>query len=297
MAPTARRRIPDYHLYGEAPRVHDERTLHVESIEARSARHQWRIDAHQHRSLNQLMLVIDGGGIAAAEGRIAHFDPPALVLVPSGTVHGFEFEPHTHGYVVTLSDELLMEAARREPALTPLFRAPQTLSLPARHRSTGALVHAVQLLAAEHAAREPGRALALEGAMSLLLVDVLRAVQAAPVPEADSPSGRHRELAARFRAAIEASFRRGTTIPAYARELQVSESQLRKACLEATGRPPIHLLHARIMLEAKRQLFYTSRPIAEIAFALGFDDPAYFSRFFTRRAGKSPRAFRADAGA
>jgi AraC family transcriptional activator of pobA len=46
------------------------------------------------------------------------------------------------------------------------------------------------------------------------------------------------------------------------------------------------------MLEAKRQLHYTSNPISEIAFALGFDDPAYFTRFFTRQAGCSPRAFR-----
>jgi AraC family transcriptional activator of pobA len=63
-------------------------------------------------------------------------------------------------------------------------------------------------------------------------------------------------------------------------------------CLAATGQSPIQLIHARIVLEAKRQLHYTDRPINEIAFALGFDDPAYFTRFFTRLSGASPRAFR-----
>ena len=59
-----------------------------------------------------------------------------------------------------------------------------------------------------------------------------------------------------------------------------------------THQPPIQLLHARILLEAKRQLVYTPLPIAEIAYRLGFTEPAYFSRFFSQRVGMSPRRYR-----
>ena len=48
------------------------------------------------------------------------------------------------------------------------------------------------------------------------------------------------------------------------------------------------MLHDRLMLEAKRCLIYTAWTIAEVGYALGFEDPAYFSRFFSRRAGVSP---------
>ena len=78
----------------------------------------------------------------------------------------------------------------------------------------------------------------------------------------------------------------------YAAALHVSESRLRSACLALTGQSPIQLIHARILLEAKRRLHYTDGPVQEIAYALGFEDPAYFTRFFSRRAGLSPRAFR-----
>jgi AraC family transcriptional activator of pobA len=37
-------------------------------------------------------------------------------------------------------------------------------------------------------------------------------------------------------------------------------------------------------------------PVAQVAFYLGFDDPAYFSRFFMRRMGLTPRAFRTRDG-
>lgn len=292
MVASSRRRIPNYFLYGEAPRAHDERTLHVEPIEARSARHHWRIDVHQHHSLNQLVLVLKGRGAAVAEGRVAHFEPPALALVPAGTVHGFEFEPHTVGVVVTIADEVLLEFTRREPGLNILFQAPVTLELPPAAAPRAALLRAARQLEREHANAAPGHTLAMEGALAVFLAEVLRAVQSL-TPAIDSPRGRHRELVARFRTAIEASFRHGSTIPGYARQLRVSESQLRNACLAATGQPPIHLVHARMMLEARRQLFHTSRPISEIAYALGFADPAYFTRFFTRRAGVSPRTFRA----
>ena len=49
------------------------------------------------------------------------------------------------------------------------------------------------------------------------------------------------------------------------------------------------------MLEARRALLYSNLSVAEIGYALGFADPGHFSRFFTRHAGQSPRAFRAAA--
>lgn len=49
------------------------------------------------------------------------------------------------------------------------------------------------------------------------------------------------------------------------------------------------------MIEARRDLVYTSLTIAQISFRLGFSDPAYFSRFFAKRAGLSPSDYRANA--
>jgi AraC family transcriptional activator of pobA len=74
--------------------------------------------------------------------------------------------------------------------------------------------------------------------------------------------------------------------------LHVSESRLRSTCLATTGQSPVQIIHARILLEAKRQLHYTDRAVREVAFALGFEDPAYFTRFFSRLSGVSPRLFR-----
>jgi AraC family transcriptional activator of pobA len=55
------------------------------------------------------------------------------------------------------------------------------------------------------------------------------------------------------------------------------------------------MLDQRAMLEAQRSLLYSSLSVAEIGYGLGFEDPAYFSRFFARHAGLSPVAFRKGA--
>jgi AraC family transcriptional regulator, transcriptional activator of pobA len=109
---------------------------------------------------------------------------------------------------------------------------------------------------------------------------------------ADPRSGHRRQLVARFSERVERRYRKGEPLTDYVAALNVSESRLRNACIAMTGQTPMQLLHARVLLEAKRQLLYTDEPVRAIAYALGFDDAAYFTRFFSRHAGLSPRAFR-----
>jgi AraC family transcriptional regulator, transcriptional activator of pobA len=291
MARAALRRIPAYFLYGEQRQDVPQRYLHVETIQARSARHHWKIGPHLHPLLHQVVLVSQGRGIARIEDSRLPFEPPALTFAPAGAVHGYDFEPGTVGFVITFAQGILEELRQRDPAVGQLFAAPHTLELPP-HASATAVLQDAQRLAAEHAQGGAGRALALEGWLALLLAHALRLSQAqGPWPGTSQP--RSRQLVTRFRALLESRLSSGLSVPQYAQALQVSEAQLRNACLAATGQPPVQIIHARLLLEAKRQLAYTALPVREIAYALGFEDAAYFTRFFTRRAGVSPRSYRA----
>ena len=44
--------------------------------------------------------------------------------------------------------------------------------------------------------------------------------------------------------------------------------------------------------DLRRLLRFSAVPVSEISYQLGFSDPAYFSRFFTRRAGMPPSQYR-----
>ncbi|MNY63232.1 HTH-type transcriptional activator Btr [compost metagenome] len=55
---------------------------------------------------------------------------------------------------------------------------------------------------------------------------------------------------------------------------------------------PLGVINARLLLEVKRELAYSSRSIKEIAHELGFSDEGYFSRFFRKHTQQTPSEFR-----
>ncbi len=285
------RRIQTYLLYGEPPRRIAGRMLHVETIEARSAKHRWKIDPHMHHVLHQMIFVLRGRGVVQAEGARAQYRPPAMIVIPAGSVHGFEFEPGTTGHVISISDELQKDLVQRDAGVGALFARPVTLEFHGAALRATDLAQGVRMLAREFHRSDSGHELAVQGWLEVVLANVLRLAQNLP-DASDAVTGRRRRLVARFSELIERRFRNSLSVPDYATLLNISETRLRTACLALTGQSPVHLIHARLLLEAKRQLHYTDNPVSEIAYAIGFADPAYFTRFFSRLTGLSPRAFR-----
>ncbi|TSD89195.1 helix-turn-helix domain-containing protein [Mycobacterium sp. KBS0706] len=278
--------IPNFFLYGEAPRTVDDRFLHLEALEDRSRPSGWTIRAHAHANLNHVFHFTRGGGVVRAEGQSIRLQAPCLLLMPAGVVHGFDFEPETVGSVLTVSDAALRELVRREPEFRPLFAAPAVIPV----ADQGFILASLGRLSRELAWLAPGRAAAVEALLVGILVEVLRLAQAgggetaAPGPQA--------LLVARFRERIEQHYRAHDEVEDYARALAVSPKQLWAACRRVAGAPPARLIQDRLLLEAKRLLLYTNVSVAEAAYALGFNDPAYFSRLFAKQTGRSPRDFR-----
>ncbi len=99
-------------------------------------------------------------------------------------------------------------------------------------------------------------------------------------------------LQRRFEALVEARYLEHRRVSDYAKELAVSTTHLSRVSRNATGYSALRIIEERMIREARRQLTYTNLTITEIAYALGYIDPAYFSRVFSRATGMSPREFR-----
>jgi len=95
-----------------------------------------------------------------------------------------------------------------------------------------------------------------------------------------------------FKELLERNFVTAKRPAEYARQLNVSTNYLNECVKKVTGHSVSHHIQQRVILEAKRLLFYSDRSVKEIATELGYDDYPYFSRLFTKVAGTTALAFR-----
>lgn len=99
-----------------------------------------------------------------------------------------------------------------------------------------------------------------------------------------------------FNTLLESSFTESKSVSYYADKYGMSVNGFSKKIKKLYGKSPSKLIQERLTLEAKKLLHLTHKNIKEIAYELGFDDEFYFSRYFKKEVGVSPKTFRTKVG-
>ncbi|MFN4153132.1 MAG: helix-turn-helix domain-containing protein [Paracoccaceae bacterium] len=273
--------IPVWQLYGEERPFPD--IAHVERIVDRAAGLEWRIAPHRHLHLHQLFVLTSGRIEISADAQVMRPEPPVVVNMPPGTVHGFRFSQGTEGFVLTLPTALFPElfgaGAEAAGAASRVFAA----------EAPEALVALFATLHRDHGQTAlPLRQTLLRGLVGQIVASVLGLLAAAD----DAPRGGDARMA-RFAALVAAHLRDRWSVAEYADAMALSPRHLSRICQQASGLSAGGYIEAHLIREACRQLVYTRMPVQALAFQLGFEDASYFSRVFQRGTGLSPSAYRA----
>ena len=280
--------VPSFFVYGEADRPLDVGFMHVETVMARKNVHLGVVEAHQHARMAQITFWTKGHGAYFIEDDRLDFRAPTVSFIPSGVVHGFTVEPkETDAIVVSIADS----------ALVPL-RSQTILSLDTPLLVTGTgdaadwirLSGTMQQLADEYRDGRPGMEKVLANLAAVALTEIARFGAAASTESKTS----HTILASEFRRLVDLHFRENWPVERYVTELGSTPHLLAKACQAAFSLSVKDFLSERRLLEAKRLLLFTVRPLEDIAYEIGLKDAAYFSRFFRQREGMPPSEWRAQ---
>lgn len=280
--------VPTYALYGEKNSNQPMDWLHCELIPARSSRFNWEIAAHRHANLFQILNMTRGRAECLIGDLWRPLKPPVAVLVMPGVVHGFRFSPDTDGHVLTLLADQALQFPGLAPQLRPLLAQSRIIDLPSE--AGPAVAQAVGAVVSDYAGSGVSRVGMIEAQLTVLLITLGRVLAA----DADALSpNRH---AAAFRALLDRHFREQRSVAFYASQLGISEVHLNRVCRASLGRSALGVVNQRLLVEARRDLTFTLLSVKEIAYSLGFQDPAYFTRFFTKQAGMTPTEFRRRSG-
>jgi len=281
--------LPTYPLYAEEAGIPPSDVMHAESIAERSSLHSWEIRPHRHEALFQVFHVESGTAEIVLDGQQHRLRGTGVITINPLAVHGFRWTSNVRGTVFTILESHVRHLLSQLDGLRDAVLQTRCAQLAPEHRR--AVSQAVAALSAEYAQHAPWRATAVDAAMTRLFVTLGRSLPAVHV-KASAVGDRAVAHVQRLRTLVDERFREQPTLSQFAAEIGITTTQLNRACRAVLGHAALAVLHARICLEAQRELAYTTLSIKHIAYNLGFSDAGYFTRFFERETGATPSAWR-----
>ena len=243
----------------------------------------WRSEAMRSHAHPVLYWFTRAQGRITVQGVTAGWGPNNAVLLPPGTMHGFDVVGQVQGWALHLPI-----ASAFAPPDQPVHLRLRDVRLQAE---LGAQIDNIRR---EIERPEGPSTRALDHHAGLLSVWLERT--AGPLWTGAEEGRRAADsLSAAYAALIERDVHRGRGVADFARELGVSPAHLNRSCRAASGRSASALLQDRVIFEARRLLGETRMPVKDVARALGYRSAAYFTRAFHTRTGQTPSDFRRKA--
>lgn len=248
----------------------------------------------------QLILVQDGRGWARVEDRQVELEPGSFLFYGPEQRHEVKAAPgavlHLIGLVFLFvqEDERCLDPHAPHAASSPFDykegppRCPLVPSPPlhVNTRLGGPVRRHCEALVAHFRAGSLDRPMETRGLLLLLFQAWLDAIHES------RPPARYRDLVHRMQDFLLQDLADPPPLENFARDLQVSVEHLGRLFKAGTGTSVREFLEQNRLLQARRLLLEGNLNVAETARAVGFSDPYYFSRRFSKRFGISPSELR-----
>ena len=277
-------------LYGEKEFLSPD-FMHCDTIEFRAKSHIQSIKEHVHTSLFQIYIIEKGKLHLYIENTKHLIDGPAIITIPENTLHGVPADKNLKGKVLTLSTSLLETLFKQTPRALQELTSTQIITEFDKQHLFATIGSYADNLYHEIKADLPEKKLVLQSYFNLLLSLIYRMLKrkSEKIIIPDSRNARYFSI---FQKNIRQAYNPMKPVKQYAEQLNITSVHLNRICKSIAGKSPSQIINEFIILEAEKFLTQTDDNISEIAYRLNFEDPAYFSRFFHKLAGVSPKQFR-----
>ena len=278
-------------LYGEQnlPLVND--FIHMEPLQDRSKIYSWEIEEHFHTDLLQMFVIKSGSGTLLSEGKNISLKSPCVVMVPANVLHGFHFEPKITGDVITISQSFYETILNDKPHIKKEIERLSCLNFENNPEVFRNLLNEKDKIQQEIFDEAPEKLLALKIHFELFYLELYRSTL---LSTSEALISKNRNLAyfQQFQALIRQHAQSLPSIKVFAKTLGITQTHLNRVCHTVADTSALNVVQEFMLNEAKKYLLNTSYSVAEVAYFLNFNDPAYFSRFFKKRVGVAPGEFR-----
>ncbi|WP_051469536.1 helix-turn-helix domain-containing protein [Chelativorans sp. J32] len=260
--------------------------LEIQLLRGELADGEWTLPDSGYRAF----VFLSGSGVVRVAGGEVSFAAPCLIWLQAKRGTKLRIGAGSRGISLSVSEISFARAVGMGPNAQAIREAlsHSLLVVKLEPKQARRLADNVEDMLDESLQEWPGMDDAVRHRLALFLIGAWRL--SGPVMRESQPLPR--TIMHRFLHAVELHLRDHWTIARYAEEVGVTAERLNVTVRRVAGRSPLAIIHARLVEEAISLLEGSSLPVAEIAETLGFQDPAYFSRFFKRETGRSPNKHR-----
>lgn len=240
--------------------------------------------AHRH-DFYLLEFITEGEGCQFIDFEKTKIVPNMITMLSPGQVHEMK-EITCKGYAVAISKDLFdhIQAVERMSFSQLFYNPKNSYSIIIENENVHDFRELFSLLYNEFSKNHSNKKL-IRYYVASILINCLRYFIP---PEGEKISNRVVELLEE----INNSYLSERSVSYYSNKLSISSKYLNKLTKTYLNKSLSSLIYDRVLLEAKRELCFTDKTIKEIAYFLGFNDAAYFSRFFKKNEGITPEEFR-----
>ena len=251
-------------------------------------------DAPHRHSYYTILMVRQGQGQHWMDFEAHPLGERQLYFITPGQVHQLVEEAPTEGVALVFSSNFLAQTKISQAFVDDLqlFRhTPQHAPLMLEDAVFEPLWTDCLRMGQYYNSAQKYRMMAIGALLKLLLIEC-QAHCTLPEEYPRQLEGA-RGLVQQFRALVDQHYAQWHHVSAYAQALHVTPDHLNRTLKQLLGKTAKNYLQDRLVVAAKRLLFFTAASAKEIGYELGFSEPANFSAFFKRCTGQSPTQFRA----
>jgi len=248
---------------------------------------------HKH-DFYEILYLFNGSGYHIIDSNKYEIRPPCIFFLSPGQAHKLELSNDIEGYIFIFTSEfyLLNQKNKNKLLEFPFFFSVEQNNPPI-YLSDKVDNNYVRTLFERCSTVVLGNDLSSdEIARSTLDLILLTCNDLYPEEHKAVQKGKGHILVKNFLQLIEENYHKNLRINDYADILAITPNHLTQMVKQITGKTSVEILHRKTVVEIKRLLIHTDLSIAEISDSMNFPDQSYFTKYFKKISGTSPKAYR-----
>lgn len=251
-----------------------------------------RIEKHHKHNFFAVFLFTVGSGIHEIDFNVYDVKPGTIFFLYPGQTHLWELSENADGFLFFHSEEFY-ETGNASLSLRdfPFFESNQTEKcFYLKEQETHKAQQILETLLHEYQSTYWNKKNMLVSLLSQLYIHLSRWIETKSEVNFKA-FHQYQSLFSQFENLLNTHFRTIKNAQSYAEMLHISQKHLNRIVKSVTGKTTTTMITERILLEAKRELVFTNKTVAEIAASLAYDDASYFHKLFKKHTNETPYAF------